>query len=155
LNRLLLTAALTSALLAGAAARAQPGETVKGAGSGGNILRVIVHNVASAGGHVRVDVCPRTEFLGECRYGGSAAATPGITTVEVRDLPPGVYAVQAYYDRNDNREADRNAIGLPTEAVGFSNDAPVGLTGPSFRGASFTYPGGEQTISLRLRRFVR
>ena len=72
----------------------------------------------------------------------------------MRDLPPGVYAVQAYDDRNDNRRVDRNLLGLPTEAIGFSNDAPVGLHGPSFKAASFTFAGGEQTIELRLRRFL-
>jgi uncharacterized protein (DUF2141 family) len=120
----------------------------------GDVLRVMVHGVASARGHVRVDVCTRAEFLSGCRYSGEAPATPGITTVEVRDLPPGIYAVQAYDDQNDNRKVDRNVIGLPTEAVGFSNDAPVGFTGPSFKAASFRFPGGEQTISLRLRRFL-
>ena len=74
--------------------------------------------------------------------------------VEVKDLPPGVYAVQAYHDRNDNHKVDRNFLGLPVEAVGFSNDAPVGLSGPSFEAARFNFPGGEQTIALRLRRFI-
>ena len=159
LPRLLAVAALTSALLAAQPLQAEPlhGEP-PGAGSHaalrGNVLRVMVHDVASSRGHVRVDVCTRSEFLSKCRYSGSAPATPGVTMVEVRDLPPGVYAVQAYDDRNDNREVDRNVIGLPTEAVGFSNDAPVRLHGPSFKSASFDYPGGEQAISLRLRRFI-
>jgi uncharacterized protein (DUF2141 family) len=140
--------------LAAPALRAESAEPVKTSGSQGNVLRVMVRDVAAAAGHVRVDVCTRAEFLSECRYGGSAPATPGVTTVEVRDLPPGVYAVQAYHDRNDNRTVDRNILGLPTEPVGFSNDAPVGLTGPSFGAAAFNYPGGEHTISLRLRRFL-
>jgi uncharacterized protein (DUF2141 family) len=49
---------------------------------------------------------------------------------------------------------DRNFIGLPTEGVGFSNNAPVPFSGPSFREAAFTYAGGEQTISLKLRRYL-
>lgn len=153
--RLLPVAALTGVLLAAAAvAQAQPSDGARTAGTRENVLRVVVQDVASSRGHVRVDVCTRSEFLSKCRYSGSAPATPGATMVEVRDLPPGVYAVQAYDDRNDNRAVDRNVLGLPTEAVGFSNDAPVRLHGPSFKTASFNYPGGEQTISLRLRRFV-
>jgi uncharacterized protein (DUF2141 family) len=153
LSRLPLAVAL-STLLAATALHAEPAEAAKTAGPRGNVLRVIVRDVADGGGHVRVDVCSRAEFLGECRFSGSAPATLGVTTVEVRDLPPGVYAVQAYHDRNDNRTVDRNFFGLPTEAVGFSNDAPVRLSGPSFDAAAFNFPGGEHTIALRLRRFV-
>ncbi len=154
MSRLLPVAALASALLAAQALHAEPADAGRPAATRGNILRIMVQEVASSRGHVRVDVCTRSEFLSKCRYSGSAPATPGVTIVEVRDLPPGVYAVQAYDDRNDNREVDRNVLGLPTEAVGFSNDAPVRLHGPSFKTASFNYPGGEQTLSLRLRRFI-
>ncbi len=154
LSRLILVAVLASALLAAQALHAEPADASRPAPPRSAILRVMVQNVVSSSGHVRVDVCTRSEFLSKCRYSGAAPATPGVTMVEVRDLPPGVYAVQAYDDRNDNREVDRNVLGLPTEAVGFSNDAPVGLHGPSFKRASFTYAGGEQTLSLRLRRFV-
>lgn len=154
MSRLLPVAALTSALLAAQALHAEPADAGHAPATRANVLRVMVQGVGSSRGHVRVDVCTRSEFLSRCRYSGSAPAAPGVTMVEVRDLPPGVYAVQAYDDRNDNRAVDRDVLGLPTEAVGFSNDAPVGLHGPSFRAASFDYPGGEQTISLRLRRFL-
>jgi uncharacterized protein (DUF2141 family) len=154
LTRLLFAAALGAAIVAAPAVHAQPAEAANSATPRDNVLRVRVLDVGSSRGHVRVDVCSRSEFLRECRYSGSAPATRGVTMVEVRDLPPGVYAVQAYDDRNDNRMVDRNLIGLPTEAVGFSNDAPVRLHGPSFKAAAFPYAGGEQTIELRLRRFV-
>lgn len=118
------------------------------------MLRVLVTGVTSSRGHVRVDVCTRSEFLkDDCRYSGAAPATPSVTVVVVRDLPPGVYAVQAYHDRNDNLAVDQDFLGLPTEAVGFSNDAPVHFAPPSFKAAEFGYAGGEQTISLRLRHF--
>ena len=153
MHRLSAAAALIAALALGSALHAQPGEAVRADETRANVLRIVVNNVTSADGHVRVDVCSRSEFLSKCRYGGSAPATRGVTTVEVRDLPPGVYAVQAYDDQNDNRRVDRNVLGLPKEAVGFSNDAPVGVHGPSFKNAAFTYSGGEQTISLRIRRY--
>jgi uncharacterized protein (DUF2141 family) len=148
----LLIAATLVASLAATARAQSPDETPAVTHSGA--LHVVVTGVSAPGGHVRVDVCSRSEFLRECRYSGSAPAKSGATTVEVRDLPPGVYAVQAYDDRNDNDKVDRNLIGLPTEAVGFSNDAPVSFKGPSFKDAAFTYRGGDQSISLRLRRFL-
>lgn len=153
LSRLTLGAVLAASLALGPAARAQPSDEAHAAAHG-NVLRVVVTGVTTSKGHVRVDVCTRSEFLGDCRYSGAAPAKPGATVVEVRDLPPGVYAVQAYDDRNDNEKVDRNVIGLPTESVGFSNNAPVPFTGPSFKEAAFSYAGGEQTISLHLRRFI-
>jgi uncharacterized protein (DUF2141 family) len=116
-----------------------------------NMLRVFVEGVKTSEGHVRVDVCVKSEFLKECRYGATSPAVAGVTEVDVADLPPGDYAIQAYHDRNDNGEVDRNFLGLPTELVGFSNDAPLRLTGPSFKAASFDYMGGDKTIRLRLR----
>jgi uncharacterized protein (DUF2141 family) len=117
-------------------------------------LRVQIYGITSPKGHVRVDVCPQNEFLKDCRYGAAAPATPGVTTVVVANLPPGVYAVQAYHDRNDNHAVDRNFLGLPTEAVGFSNNAPIRLHPPSFKSAAFDYAGGEQTITFKLQHFA-
>jgi uncharacterized protein (DUF2141 family) len=124
------------------------------AGEPMNVLRVAVAGIKNPSGHVRVDVCPVSDFLKDCRYGGAAPSTPGVTTVIVKDLPPGTYAVQAYQDRNDNHSVDRNFLGLPTEGVGFSNDAPIGLHPPDFNSASFSYGGGDQTISFKLRHFA-
>jgi uncharacterized protein (DUF2141 family) len=124
------------------------------AGEPQNVLRVTVEGVKSPRGHIRVDVCPVGDFLKDCRYGGAAPATPGVTTVIVKDLPPGTYAAQAYQDGNDNHSVDRNILGLPTEGVGFSNNAPIGFHPPSFGSAAFSYAGGEQAISFKLRHFA-
>jgi uncharacterized protein (DUF2141 family) len=118
-----------------------------------NVLRIAIAGVTSAQGHVRVDVCTTSDFLKDCHYGGAAPAVPGVTVVTVKDLPPGTYAAQAYQDRNDNHSVDRNFLGIPTEGVGFSNDAPIRLSPPSFGTAAFTYDGGEQTIAFKLRHF--
>jgi len=113
----------------------------------------VVTDVTSTRGHVRIDVCTRTEFLKDCHVSSAAPAMLGTTVVVVRDLPPGVYAVQAYHDRNDNQSVDRDFLGFPTEAVGFSNDAPIRFKPPSFKDAAFAHTGGEESITLRLRQF--
>lgn len=118
-----------------------------------NLIEVSVSGVRSAQGHVRVDVCSEKEFLKDCRYGGSAPAQPGVTTVVVSGLAPGVYAVQAYHDRNDNHEVDRNLLGLPKEGVGFSNTR-IGLHAPSFQSAAFSYEGGVKKVEVHLQHFA-
>jgi uncharacterized protein (DUF2141 family) len=115
------------------------------------VLRVVVTNVRRALGHVRVEVCTPAEFLKSCEHGGAAPAVAGTTVVEVRDLPPGRYAIQAYLDENDNHEVDQNFIGVPKEGVGFSNDAPFGLGPPTFRRAAFSHGDAADEVTLRLR----
>jgi uncharacterized protein (DUF2141 family) len=119
-----------------------------------HVLRVLVSGVKSAVGHIRLDVCTRAEFLKDCSFSAAAPAIPGETTLLLAGLPPGVYAVQAYHDKNDNHEVDRNALGLPTEGVGFSNGVKIRLRAPTFKAAAFVYLGGDETISLRLQHFA-
>ncbi len=119
-------------------------------------ITVIVWSLRIPGGSVRVDVCTRETFLhGNCPYSGSAPAQVGETTVTVAGVPPGVYAVQAYHDINDNGRLDQGAFGRPQEGLAFSNDAPLGLHGPSFDRAAFTHGEDPQTLRLRLHHFRR
>ena len=60
--------------------------------------------------------------------------------------------MQAYHDRNANREVDRGVLGLPLEEVGFSRQAPVGLHGPSWTRAAFAHDAAE-TMTVKLRRY--
>ena len=58
--------------------------------------------------------------------------TPGALSVVFRDLPAGRYALVAFHDANGNGKLDRNLVGLPTEAFGFSNGAMGVGASPSF-----------------------
>lgn len=59
------------------------------------------------------------------------------------DIPAGEYALMVYYDENDNREIDKNFVGIPTEPLGFSNNyRPKGP--PSYSRAAFTLAQDEQ-----------
>lgn len=117
---------------------------------------VIVHveNVRSSHGHVRVELCTQDTFLtGACTVVGTAPARRGETVVTLSDVPPGVYALQAFHDENDDGKLDRGAFGIPLEDVGFSREAPVGLHGPQFIKAFFDHEADEQVLTLHLRHF--
>jgi uncharacterized protein (DUF2141 family) len=119
-------------------------------------IAITVWSVRIPGGSVRVDVCTRETFLrSNCPYSASAPAQVGETTVTVPDVPPGVYAVQAYHDINDNGRLDQGPLGVPREGIAFSNDAPIGLRGPNFDRAAFTHGEDPQTLRLRLHHFRR
>lgn len=117
-------------------------------------LQVAVTNVRNAEGHVVVEVCSRDTFLGEeCPYSASAPSQPGQTVVTVQGVPPGVWAVQAFQDENDNEAADQGPLGIPTEGVGFSNNAPFRFGPPKWADAAFQLGPDGGRITLRLRYF--
>jgi uncharacterized protein (DUF2141 family) len=117
-------------------------------------LTAEISNVRSARGHVRIDICPRDRFLKDnCPYSGDAPATPGVTTVIVRNVPPGQYAVQAYQDENDNHDVDRGLFGIPREGIGFSRDARIMFGPPKWADAEFAI-AGDTHIDLKLRYFM-
>jgi uncharacterized protein (DUF2141 family) len=144
--RVLLSILASLAFLLGTAAPAS-------AQSPGAVL-VRVENVRSSEGHVRVELCTSDTFLTDnCIFGGEAAAHEGETVVTLTDVPPGVYAVQAFHDANDDHKVNRGAFGIPREDIGFSHDAPLGLHGPKFTKAAFSHIADDQVVTLRLRRF--
>jgi uncharacterized protein (DUF2141 family) len=117
------------------------------------MIEISVTGVHDARGHVRVDVCTRDTFLkGSCPYSGEAVATPGETLVTVADVPPGRYAVQAFQDETDQGVVHQNVLGIPKEAIGFSNNAPLRLRGPRFSDAAFSVGHNVERITLKLRR---
>ena len=122
--------------------------------SAGAPLEVTVSEVWRPGGHVRVDVCTRDTFLrATCPYSGDAPARVGETTVTIRDVPPGTYALQVYHDVNDNPRVAQGFMGVPKEGVGFSRDPGLGMHGPSFESAEVIHGTAPQSLSGRLRHF--
>lgn len=118
-------------------------------------LTVRVGNVRNAKGQVHIDICPQASFLEDnCPYSASAPARSGVTVVVARGIPPGHYAVQAFHDENVNHKVDRALFGIPKEGVGFSNDAPIRLSPPKWKDATFAFNGIDQSIHLNLRYFL-
>src|SRR5690348_1305389 len=95
--------ALTGLLLVAAAPAATPAN---------GTIEVAVANVRSAAGQVKVDVCTRATFLKDCEWSATARAHPGTVIVEVRGIPPGRYAIQAFHDANNNGECDQGLFGI-------------------------------------------
>lgn len=62
----------------------------------------------------------------------SFRAHKGTTHVLIENLPPGIYALAIFHDVNDNRELDKNWIGIPKEPMGFSNARIKTFGPPSF-----------------------
>jgi uncharacterized protein (DUF2141 family) len=70
-------------------------------------------------------------------------------------LPPGEYALSLAHDQNLNGKLDINAIGVPQEAIGFSNNVMGAFGPPKFNRAKFTLQHSKQEITeIRLRKVL-
>jgi uncharacterized protein (DUF2141 family) len=70
---------------------------------------------------------------------------------EFRKLTPGEYAIAAFFDRNGNRELDRNWLGMPKEPWVLSQNVRPGLPlPPAFAEVSFHFGGGVQEFDAEL-----
>ena len=113
-------------------------------------IEVRVSNVAGGKGTVNVAVCDKERFLKQCAYSASVPAQEGETVVLVEGVPPGTWAVLAYQDENENKELDRNVIGIPKENYGFSRDAKGAFGPPSFEAAAIQVSGDRAAAAIRL-----
>ena len=80
----------------------------------------------------------------------SSAAELDVTTVRV-EIPQGTYAVSVYQDLNDNGQMDNNALGMPKEPWGVSNDAPARFGPPKWKRMIFEVGSEPFTAELSLK----
>ena len=73
----------------------------------------------------------------------------GQVTMQLKELKPGRYAVSVYYDADNSGHLNTGLFGIPTELVGFSNNARSLFGPPSFKKASFAV-SNDHSIEIRL-----
>lgn len=75
--------------------------------------------------------------------------------VTFRNLQPGSYAVAVLHDANNDRQANRNGLGIPIEGFGFSKN-PAILTGPpKFSESVFLVAGPSTKVQIQLKYLLR
>jgi uncharacterized protein (DUF2141 family) len=118
-------------------------------------LFVNVEGVRSSQGLIAVTLYPDDahRFLARrgSLYVGRSPAHQGVTETCIFVPQPGIYGIAVYHDADGNRKLNRNLIGFPTEAVGFSNNPNTFLGIPSFNAVRFAVRQSGQKISVRLR----
>ena len=118
-------------------------------------LNVTVSNVRSSAGLIAVTLYAddSRRFLARrgSLYVGRVPARQG--TIQACIFLPalGTYALAVYHDADANRRFTRNAIGLPAEGYGFSNNAPAIFGLPSFSRVRLAVPRTNMTTAIRLR----
>ena len=66
-----------------------------------------------------------------------------------KTIPTGTYAISVTYDEDNNGELNTNFFGIPTELIGFSNDARSSFGPPSFEKAAFDL-SAHKTVIIKL-----
>jgi uncharacterized protein (DUF2141 family) len=107
-------------------------------------LTITVKDVRSTEGAVLIAVYDSdSHFLDpqHAKFTGKSNAVKGEVKFVFHNVPSGKYAVTSFHDENGNGKLDRNAVGFPTEGIGFSNEAKITLGPPAFTEAAFDFDG--------------
>ncbi len=83
--------------------------------------------------------------------GASIRADTGIRRSVFSNLPPGRYAVIVFQDANRDGRIDKNLVGIPTEAYGFSRNASGFLGPPGFADAAVEVSDGSLSIQIDMQ----
>jgi uncharacterized protein (DUF2141 family) len=128
------------------------------AGYSGN-LEVKFNGINSSKGQICLNL-----FNGQTGFpdGGKGAAlkvakcTPivkGTAKFTFANLPYGNYAISAVHDTNGDTRMNSNFFGIPTEGIGFSNNATVVNSAPSFADSQFFMSGSKTELSIKMQYF--
>lgn len=134
--------------LIGANASAQSGVTANQVT--GNSVSIQIQNVHARTGQIMLSLCTAAEYdAGDrCAFGKIVPIRNIARPIVIENVPNGTYGVKLFHDVNGNGRMDTNAMGIPREPYGFSNNAR-GRFGPAkFEDASFTV---DKTTSIAIR----
>jgi len=84
------------------------------------------------------------------KYGAKAEAADGKCSVVFAELPDGTWSARAFADSDGSQSITTNAVGMPKEPYGFSNDARGTFGPPKFKATAFQVTG-DTTISIKLK----
>jgi uncharacterized protein (DUF2141 family) len=121
------------------------------ASAGAADLTVVIDDIKSADGQLMIALFDSADtFLNKPARAVNAPAASGSTTVVLKDLPAGDYAIALYHDANGNGKLDRNAAGMPTEDYAFSNNALGQRSAPTFDQARVALPAAGAITHISL-----
>jgi uncharacterized protein (DUF2141 family) len=119
------------------------------------VLKVQVTNFKPAKGHILVSVYNKASgFPSKPNIAFKNLRIPvnnATENIEIPDLPFGTYAIVAVHDVNSNGKLDFNALGIPKEAIGASNNARKKFGPPDYKDAKFDFSNSGQQINFSMK----
>ena len=77
----------------------------------------------------------------------------GSDVVFMATLPPGKYAASVLHDENRNGRMDRDAVGIPLEGYGVTNNPKPAFRAARFDEAQFNLPPGGANFTISIQYF--
>ncbi len=117
-------------------------------------LTVLIDGFNSDKGDARIALCNSIEgYKSEEKAFRREAAriSNGKADWAFKDLPFGEYALKVFHDENGNNKLDKNLLGAPTEAYGFSNNARATFGPPDYKKAAFQFDKTDMTVTITVK----
>ncbi|MCP3921574.1 MAG: DUF2141 domain-containing protein [Desulfobacterales bacterium] len=109
------------------------------------IIKVTVRGFQSSEGTIMIGLYNKALLFpktGKHLKGQAVKAIGKEVQVIFLGLPLGEYAIAAYHDKNSDMVLEKNFMGVPQEAYGFSNNVRGTLGPPSFKEAKLNLKNG-------------
>ena len=119
------------------------------------VLEVVVVGLKNQNGDVHIAIYNTAEHFPYQEGVLQEAEAPilgNVARLKFKDLTPGAYAAAIYHDENFNHEFDQGLFGIPLEDYGFSNNATVFLSPPSFEEAMFEVKDPSTTVEIDINK---
>jgi len=84
-------------------------------------------------------------------YSSTIDVNSPTVTWKINDVPFGDYAVAVFHDENRNGKMDKNLLGIPVEAYGFSNNQRVTFGPPKWETVKFSVRSSVQDVSIEVK----
>ncbi len=122
--------------------------------SGGHATLVVtVNGIRSVKGQVKIAIFNSSEkWLGSQPVYSSTIDVKGPSvTWKINDVPSGDYGIAVLDDENSNGKMDKNILGLPLEAYGFSNNVRATFGAPKWEDAKFIVKAPTTEVSIEVK----
>ena len=74
-----------------------------------------------------------------------------VTTACFALAAPGYYAVALFHDENGDHHLNTNALGIPTEGYGFSNNPTLYFGPPDLGKVRFSLHSGDNPVAIQMK----
>lgn len=115
-------------------------------------VTVIVENVETDEGVVKVALCNKGLSEDGCQSFSRVQASPGKVTAIFENVPPGMWAIAAFHDRNQSGDMD-STFGIPKEPYALSNNATDHMI-PTLKDAQIKIAAGPNEVRVKLGLFM-
>ncbi|TMM56820.1 DUF2141 domain-containing protein [Maribacter algarum] len=117
--------------------------------SKGVTVKVTIENVLSDGGTILGGLHTAETFMkGAGVLNATEPAKAGEVTLTFENVEPGTFAIMVMHDKNDNKQMDMDANGMPQESYGTSGEMNM-FGPPNFESSKFEVTDEDQEIRIR------